>query len=112
MNSDTSTAGYPVPSADNDAAWANIADHHMPGCEWTETRAHRWPAHAEMDAMLPARLGLTSSEFRAWISGNADYNLTALTERVCQRLGIDATPDRHDLDRAGFSPAEIHYILD
>jgi hypothetical protein len=31
-----------APAADDDAAWAELAALHADGCEWVETRAHRW----------------------------------------------------------------------
>ncbi len=30
-----------VPAADDDEAWEELAKHHLPGCEWARTRAHR-----------------------------------------------------------------------
>lgn len=31
----------PIPDMDDDAAWIDLARHHLPGCEWILTRAHR-----------------------------------------------------------------------
>jgi hypothetical protein len=30
-----------APPADDDDAWAELAEHHADGCEWIATRAHR-----------------------------------------------------------------------
>ena len=30
-----------VPNLDDDATWIKLAEDHLPGCEWVETRAHR-----------------------------------------------------------------------
>ena len=32
----------PIPAIDDEQAWAALRSEHRDGCEWVETRAHRW----------------------------------------------------------------------
>jgi len=39
-----------APAVDDSEAWAELSTHHVPGCEWVETRAHRLGLGADQAA--------------------------------------------------------------
>ena len=83
-----------VPAIDDENEWAALAAEHLPGCEWTETRAHRIPAILGRLAREIRAGGIAMSEAAAQLALGRLYRIDTLS------AGHDCVVDADSADGA------------